>query len=150
MGERQELKVPGRIIEYVPPLTNGDNDWDEGFDCRVIGESEIFNDTIRARVYMLGNEREPDWTQVEGVSDWLLVYSAPPGCKIKSATPIGPVTREYSFRENENRKVFSDTAEGAVVSKFEIHGFKNDNPRTAGWHTRVIAYFNAVNVVIEH
>jgi hypothetical protein len=151
VSEIRELKIVGHIKQYVPPLTNGDNDWDEGFDCKVIGESELYNDnTVRIRVYMLGTEREQDWTRVEGWSDWQDIYYAPSGWKIRSVTPLGSTSREYGFGENEHLKVFEDAGAGAIVSKFEIHGFQGDNPHTAGWYTRVVAYFNSMNVVIEN
>jgi hypothetical protein len=118
MSERRGIRIAGHIKTYVPPLTNGDDNWDEGFNCKVIAESEIYGDNVvRIRLHMDAMEREPDRTTVDGWSDWQEIYYAPQGWKISSATtPIGSTSREYSFGENENLKVFEDAGAGAIVS----------------------------------
>ncbi len=149
MSEIRHDTIVGHIKQYIPPLTNGDNNWDEGFNCKVIAESEVSDNMVRIRLHMLGTEREEDWTRVEGTSDWQILYHALAGWNIVSATPLGSTSRDYSFGENENLKVFDDAGAGAIVNKFEIYGFQGSNPHTAGWYTKVIAYFNPINVTLQ-
>jgi hypothetical protein len=150
MSESREVRIAGHSKQYIPRLVSGDDDWDEGFNGHVTGDSEIFNgNTVRIQVRMYGQEREPDRTTVDGKSGWQDIYTAPLGWKIRSVMPLGSTSQEFSFQENQTLQVFDDTGDGAVVSKFEVYGFEGENPHTAGSYTKVIAYFNAMNVVIE-
>lgn len=150
MHDRRTLTIVGHVMLFIPPLVNGDNNWDEGFDCEVKAQSEIYHgNVIRVRLFMYGSEREDDWTRVEGWSDWQEIYHAPHGWEISEAVPLGTSEQKYSFGENENLKTFEYSGEGALINKFEIYGFRGDDPEVAGWFTRVVAYFNPIKVEME-
>jgi hypothetical protein len=76
---------------YIPPLTNGDSEFDSNndnfaqFELRAWLEKQNNDTQLYVRVSMKGRETEPDNTTVEGTSPAdarFLVYQAPPGEKI--------------------------------------------------------------------
>jgi hypothetical protein len=140
--------VPFReYYDWLPRLVEGDDDWDEGFDCTVGAQITWDSSQVRANLYMRGREREPDWTTVDGWSGSFQVYAAPAGWRVKSISRSGSDFRSCYFEENRSWQEFSG---GNVVQKYKVYGFGfGGNPHTAGSWSQVWVYFNPITVVLE-
>lgn len=159
----EECWIP-KSPKFVPPLMkNGcDNDWDEGFDFSVEAEVERVDNEIRVRESMTARERETDWTEVRGQSEWRTVYRAPEGWRISGVKKLGSVRHEglgepsendpekasKGFGENEPSKSVK-MPNNWLVSEFLIDGFKGDDAKTAGNHTGVTVTYRPIIVELE-
>jgi hypothetical protein len=137
-------------LSYTPPkVGRGDADFNthdnEPMSVRASADVMIAGNTIRVRVSLHAREERPDWTEVNGVSEWKTGYTAPAGWKITSAAPLRSSTLNGSI--NRNGAVTWNLPQGELVQRFVVFGDQNGDE--AGTWTRIQAFFNPITVELE-
>lgn len=148
-SDKHELKPLGSI-DYVPPKTHGDADFDTGddepTDFRVCAKLQIEPSRIMGAVDMWAREKEPDNTTVEGDSGWKPLYSAPANYRIVDIRPTEPTCQESRIRTHGWHDY--DRLPGAgVASKISV--WIDGDGDEAGKRTRARVDFKSAEVHLE-
>jgi hypothetical protein len=146
---------------------------DNPFSTDVLGKVFISSDQAQVlyNVYMNGRESQPDHTSVEGwkseVSNGvkeikigpatikipiftegpgLVAYTAPPGWKIVSVSPLGETRAHINITSHGNQNLFQGSS-GQVVREFVVNGGSGGGE--AGNQTGMVATFNDLTIKIR-
>ncbi len=145
---------------------------DNPFEVDLLGKTFLSTDGTKVlyNLYMKGRERQPDNTTVEGWWDFVqtglkdiqlpfgvhfkipiygegpgkVAYSAPPGWKIVSFSPMGPTTAHINITKHGNQNMFQ--GDGQVVREFVVNGGQGGGE--AGNQTGVVATFSNLTIKI--
>lgn len=134
-----------------PPPTRGDKDFDTGdedpTDVRLAGEMRISDNRqiILGRVYLWAQERHPDYTTVEGWSEWCPVYQADPFYQIINYVPNLRSVQDAVVTTHGDQHYARP--HGEVVQEF-VAWIDRDGDEAGDW-THVVAYWRPINVTVE-
>lgn len=138
-------------VDYTPPHTRGDRDFDTDDDdpmvVQVTCTTRISSDRrqILADVTMFANEPRPDHTTAQGSRTGFVCYTAPDGHEIISVSPLGQSS--VNERINRHGTVNYSRPSGEAVSLFAVDGDFDDDE--AGTRTKVHIRLSSVNVVLR-
>lgn len=135
---------------YIPPRVYGDGDFDTDEDnfmaVNLAGGINVQDTFIDGHVYMRAQEREDDYTTVEGWSDWHRLYDAPPGWQIVAVRPQSDSHESQNILTHGEQSPYWRPA-GEVVEKFIVFGDTDDDE--ADFYTRVDVYWRPLEVTIR-
>lgn len=133
----------------MPPRVGGDMDFDTGdgepTEVDVIGQVRVSGNTLQSRVYMWAQEVESDYTTVEGMSEWQVAYSAPPGWQIISYRPNA--NSEHKSNVTVHGELVYPQPGGEVVNRFHVWIDRDDDE--AGVWTRMEVEWRPIEVTIQ-
>jgi hypothetical protein len=141
--QKKEVTADLGSVSFTPPhVGNGDADFNTASDrfmsFRVTAEAKVEDNKIMTRVFMSATEARPDFTEVDGWSDWNVAYTPPDGWKILSFSPNTKSKRSGRITQQGAR--VENLSPGELVTRFSINGDHDGNE--AGSWTSVIARFN--------
>ncbi len=144
-----EIVTVGSTGPYQPPHTGGDRDFDTGTDeptsVDVRGEIQTSERTIHSRLYLHAREKDPDHTEVEGWSDWSLMYTAPQGWRIVEVRPSAAAAVRLNVTTNGT--ITANGAGGEVIDRFEMQIDRGGDE--AGTWTQVIGHWRPLEITRE-
>lgn len=141
--QKKEVTVDLGSLSFTPGrVGSGDGDFNTASDrpmsFRVAAEAKVEDNKIWTRVFMTAKEGRPDWTEVNGWSDWNIAYTPPAGWKIVSFKPNTKSERSGAITAHGAR--VENLSPGELVTRFSILGDRDGSE--AGSYTSVTARFN--------
>ena len=148
-AQRIEIDVPTAYSEFVPPTTRGDNDFDTDADnymtVNVVASTELAPGALLGRIWMTAQERDPDYTTVEGTRVTPLC-TAPDGYRIVSASP-SRLSAEVNRHVTTHGEFTWPQAANHVAVEFKVRG--DTDADEAGSYTGVVVQWAAFRVTLE-
>jgi hypothetical protein len=140
--ETVEEKVNPGVIEYTPPHTRGDKEFD-GHGPNMYASVTVASDDQRSWyfiVYLKAEETESDWTTAEGTRNTQPFYRVPDGYEFVQL--LTPQANDGQYRDtNHVLDTFYPNDQGPV---HHFEAFGDHDGSDAGSYTKVRAIFNQI------